>query len=86
MTSIVLLFVGLGVVFGVLSASRRHLFSEGVSPQSDDSDAKDELRQRALWVLLCSLLWPLMLMTGLHSWWLLSRRRAQARRHPNEVD
>jgi hypothetical protein len=78
MMATVLGFVLLGLAFGLLSASRRHWFSEGVT-RPDADDPRGERRERALWVLLCSLLWPLMLLTGLHSWWLMSRRARSAR-------
>ncbi|MBL8328179.1 MAG: hypothetical protein JNJ71_04955 [Rubrivivax sp.] len=83
MTAPILLFLLLGACFGVLTATRRHLFSEGVTAQAEE-DVREERRQRALWVLLCTVLWPLMLLTGLHSWWLMARRRARARQRPRD--
>lgn len=61
-----------GACFGLLSFSRRHLFSEGPSRRADDG-AAGKLGARLAWALVCSGLWPLMALTGLYSWWRLSR-------------
>lgn len=66
MTIVFLAFFGFGACFGLASWSHRHLFSEGHTrpgtPGSDDGPAA-----RLLWVLSCSALWPLMLLSGLYS-------------------
>ncbi len=79
MTAPILIFLLFGAVFGLASFSHRHLFSEGPSRRDDDAGAQG-LKARLGWALLCSALWPVMLLTGLHSWWVLSRRRAVAAR------
>jgi hypothetical protein len=79
MTAPILLFLLFGAAFGLLSFAHRHLFSEGPS-RRDASAAPPGLKARLGWALLCSALWPLMLLTGLHTWCLPSRRRAQAAR------
>lgn len=79
MTTPILVFIVLGVCFGLATMTHRHLFSEGVTRDDDDA-ARSGWQQRLVWVLLCSLLWPLMALTGLHSLWLLARRRARAAR------
>lgn len=61
-----------GACFGLLTFSRRHLFSEGPSRRTDDG-AAGTAGARVMWVLICSGLWPLMALTGLYSWWRLSR-------------
>ncbi len=62
-----------GACFGLLTFSRRHLFSEGPSRRTEDG-AAGTLGARVMWALICSGLWPLMALTGLYSWWRLSRR------------
>lgn len=61
-----------GACFGLLSFSRRHLFSEGPSRRADEG-AGGSLGARLAWALVCSGLWPLMALTGLYSWWRMSR-------------
>lgn len=75
MTAPILIFLLFGAVFGLASFSHRHLFSEGPT-RRDDAEGPPGLKARLGWALLCSALWPVMLLTGLHSWWVLSRRRA----------
>jgi hypothetical protein len=58
-------FLAFGACFGLATFSRRHLFSEGPSRQAQSGD--DTLAQRVIWVLVCSGLWPLMLLTGVVS-------------------
>lgn len=60
MALLLTVFCLVGALFGLTTASRRHLFSEGHSRPG----ARDGWRPRAGWVLLCTLLWPLMLLTG----------------------
>ncbi|MBT9488769.1 MAG: hypothetical protein IV093_14775 [Rubrivivax sp.] len=67
-------FALFGAGFGWLSYSRRHLFSEGATRPAEGADPHP-LAGRLGWSLLCSGLWPLMALTGLHSWWRLSRAR-----------
>jgi Ca2+/H+ antiporter len=62
------LYVVFGTLFGVATHSHRHLFSEGHTKRSA-SDDKDPLQSLFAWTLLCSALWPLMLLTGMFSWW-----------------
>lgn len=79
MTLPIALFLLFGALFGWVTFPKRHLFSEG--PQSrDEAGSSGALRARLVWALLCSLLWPIMALTGLHSVWLLARRRAAAAR------
>ena len=75
-----LTFLAIGACFGWATFSRRHLFSEGPSrtPRADDAD--DTPGQRLIWVLSCSALWPLMLLTGALSLWRLRRVRLRAQR------
>lgn len=56
------LFVGFGLLFGLASFSRRHLFSEGTTAPADAQGP--QWAARLGWCALCSLLWPLLLATG----------------------
>lgn len=67
-TAAIVLFVALGVLFGLATHRHRHLFSEGHSKRSAADDA-DPMQGRFAWTLLCTALWPLMAMTGVFSWW-----------------
>jgi hypothetical protein len=81
-TTIVLLlaFVAFGACFGVATFSRRHLFSEGPSRAGQGGDDDDTPTQRVIWVLTCSALWPLMLLTGAVSLWRLRGARVRQQR------
>jgi hypothetical protein len=79
LTTPIVLYLLFGAGFGLASFSRRHLFSEGPT-QRNDAAAGPAFKARLFWTLICTCLWPLMLLTGLNSWWILSRRRAQAER------
>lgn len=86
MTAPIVLFLVFGAFFGLATYSRRHLFSEGPSARAEPG-AKDPLGGRWMWALICSCLWPLMVLTGLHTAWLLARRRAvAARQRPRPRD
>jgi hypothetical protein len=79
LTTPIVLFLLFGACFGLATFSNRHLFSEGPT-RRDDESASHGLKARLGWTLICTCLWPVMALTGLHTWWLLSRRRAtQAR-------
>ena len=73
------LFLIFGFCFGLVSYSNRHLFSEGPTRRKDKTE-NDPLDGRLMWTLTCTMLWPIMVLTGLNSWWILSRRRALAAR------
>jgi len=75
MNGFILAFFALGAVFGLLSFEQRHHFSEG----STRAEGRGTALQRAGWVLLCSALWPLMLVSGAFGWW---QRRLRARSLP----
>jgi hypothetical protein len=75
-----LAFLAFGACFGLATFSRRHLFSEGPSRAGKGGDEDDTLTQRVIWVLSCSALWPLMLLTGAVSLWRLRGARVRQRR------
>jgi hypothetical protein len=76
-TTAIVLFFAFGACFGLATFSRRHLFSEGPSRASSSGQAGGEntRAQRLIWVLVCSGLWPLMLLTGFISLWKQRRVR-----------
>lgn len=67
----IIVFIGVGILFGLLTYSNRHLFGEGPS-RREDADPRDGAQGRALWVMICSMLWPLLAFTGAYGAW---RRR-----------
>lgn len=73
----IVLFLALGACFGLVTYSNRHLFSEGPTRRGEQGRS-DPMNGRIMWVLICTFLWPIMALTGLHSWWVLARRRALA--------
>jgi ATP/ADP translocase len=79
LTTPIVLFLLFGALFGLVTFPNRHLFSEGPTTR-DESGSAGALRARLGWTLLCTMLWPIMVLTGLHSIWLLARRRAAAAR------
>lgn len=79
MTTPIVLFLLFGACFGLATFSKRHLFSEGPT-RRDAQDAGGEWKERVIWTLICTCLWPLMALTGLYSSWILWRRRARAER------
>jgi hypothetical protein len=83
LTTPIVLFFLFGALFGLATFPNRHLFSEGPAKR-DESRTAGLLRARLGWALLCSTLWPIMLLTGLHSIWLLARRRAAAARRARD--
>lgn len=77
-TTVFLFFFGFGACFGLATWSHRHLFSEGHTRRAAPGE-EDGLGNRLMWVLLCSALWPLMLLTGLYSAGYRARVRARSR-------
>ena len=74
MNAPIVLFIVIGALFGLMTFSRRHLFSEGGTRAGDPARARG-LDGRAVWVATCCALWPLMVVSGSFGWW---RRRAAA--------
>ena len=71
------LFLLFGAVFGLLTFSYRHIFSEGPQ-QIDTAEGGHSLASRVLWAMVCTFLWPIMVLTGLNSARILARRKRQA--------
>jgi hypothetical protein len=73
------LFLIFGACFGYVTYSQRHLFSEGPS-KPKGSDQASTLAGRIFWVLLCTLLWPIMAITGINTAWILFKRKKNAQK------
>jgi len=71
------LFLLFGAVFGLTTFSYRQIFSEGPQ-QVETTDGGSTLGSRVLWAMVCTFLWPIMLLTGLNSARILARRKRQA--------
>jgi hypothetical protein len=76
------LFLLLGTCFGFASYSNRHLFSEG--PQkANNSDPNSFLESRLFWVMVCTWLWPIMVITGINTALILSKRKKKSQKNPS---
>ena len=71
------LFLVFGACFGLLTFSRRHLFSEGPKTK-DETREGNAVMSRLIWMLICTFLWPIMIITGIHTAWILHKRKSQA--------
>jgi len=70
-------FLLFGTAFGLATFDCRHLFSEGPR-KVDDPPEGPSLASRVFWVMVCTFLWPVMVLTGLNTAWILAKRRRQA--------
>ncbi len=73
MTWFIFTYFGLGLAFGLATATRRHLFSEGPArpPEARHVTVMDG---PAMWVLTSAVLWPLLAVSGLYGAWHRRRR------------
>jgi hypothetical protein len=71
------LFLLFGAVFGFATFSYRHIFSEGPH-QIDVAEGGSTLGSRVLWAMVCTFLWPIMVLTGLNSARIMAKRKRQA--------
>jgi hypothetical protein len=71
------LFLIFGACFGFITYSKRHWFSEGPH-KANDSDQTPNLKGRIFWITLCTLLWPIMALTGLNTAWIMFKRKRQS--------
>lgn len=77
MNGYIWLFLVFGASFGLATFSHRHLFSEG--PRKIDEPPGGPTRaNRIFWMLVCTFLWPIMVLTGINSMLILARRRRRA--------
>jgi hypothetical protein len=63
----------LGAVFGLSTYSYRHIFSEG-HQQVETAKGGSKLGSRVLWAMVCTFLWPTMVLMGLNSARILAKR------------
>jgi hypothetical protein len=68
-------FLVLGTCFGLASFSSRHLFSEGPC-KAEDLKTSHSTGSWIFWVLMCTLLWPVMVVTGINTAVVLVKRRS----------
>ncbi len=78
MTGFIVLFFVLGALFGLATGSSQHLFSEGAVRRGPEAPPYSR-GSRVLWVLICSCLWPIFLLTGAPTLWRLARAKASRR-------
>jgi hypothetical protein len=73
------LFLIFGASFGFATYSKRHLFSEG--PQkAKDSDQTSPLDGRIFWIMVCTPLWPIMVITGINTAWIIYKRKQKSQK------
>lgn len=77
-TPLIVFFV-VGALFGVATGSVQHLFSEGRARPAD-AGVPVSLASRALWVLISSCLWPILLLAGVPTLYRLAAVRVRAQR------
>jgi hypothetical protein len=84
-TTPIIVFLVLGAVFGVATGSIQHLFSEGRA-RPVEPGTRVSLGSRVLWVLICSCLWPILLLAGVPTLYRRAtvRVRAERGRTPRE--
>jgi hypothetical protein len=80
LTNPIIAFIVVGILFGLATYSRRHLFSEGPTRRTDEANG-DALDGRVMWVMISTALWPILMLTGIYSLVRMSRVRARASRH-----
>jgi hypothetical protein len=78
-TTFISLFIVFGACFGFVTFAQRHLFSEGPHT-AKELDGNPFFESRVFWVLLCAMLWPIMVLTRIHTAWLLNKRRKLAQK------
>lgn len=80
MTTPLIVFLVIGALFGLLSFNSRHHFSEG---STQPAEAKDNTWMARLgWLALGTLLWPLLVLTGLYGLTQRKRPALKALRNP----
>jgi len=69
LNSTIVAYLVFGACFGLATGSYQHIFSEGPSRPGAPGN-------RFLWVLICTFLWPIMVLTGVLS---MVKLRARAK-------
>ena len=70
-------FLAFGCFFVLATFRHRHLFSEGPHRPEASAPIKDK-GAWAFWVAMSTLLWPILVLSGLNTAWVLAKRKAQA--------
>ena len=70
----IFIFLIVGACFGLATFSYRHLFSEGPH-RAEDAVQASSLAGRVFWAMVCTFLWPVMILTGINSAWILAKRK-----------
>ena len=78
MNAYIATFLVVGAVFGLTTYSVRHLFSEGPHKPEDEQQTQS-LSARVFWVMVCTFLWPVMVLTGVNSAFIIARRKRERR-------
>jgi Ni/Fe-hydrogenase subunit HybB-like protein len=73
------LYLIFGTCFGLATFSKRHLFSEGPH-KAKDNDQTSSLKTHIFWTMVCTLLWPIMVITGINTAWIFFKRKQQSRK------
>jgi hypothetical protein len=76
MNAYIVTFLVAGAVFGLFSFPIRHFFSEGPT-RAEDASQTHALASRMFWAMVCTFLWPVMVLTGVNSALIIARRRRQ---------
>ncbi|QTN23763.1 hypothetical protein HZ992_01795 [Rhizobacter sp. AJA081-3] len=79
MTTPIIVFFLVGALFGLATGSVQHLFSEGRARPAEPGEPVS-LASRALWVLISSCLWPILLLAGVPTLYRLVAVRVRAPR------
>jgi hypothetical protein len=76
---VICVYLFAGVCFGLVTFAHRHLFSEGPT-KADSADASSVLEGRAFWVLIATWLWPILVLTGINTAFILAKRQKQLKK------
>jgi hypothetical protein len=74
MNEYIYLFLIFGACFGAATFHHRHLFSEGPRKAADPAEDAS-VGHRVFWLAVCTLLWPIMALTGVNTALILAKRR-----------
>lgn len=81
MNAYIAAFLFAGTCFGLATFSYRHWFSEG--PHSpEDAIQPASFGSRAFWAMICTFLWPIMIVTGVNTAWVLAKRKRKLLQKP----
>lgn len=73
------IYLFFGACFGFATYLQRHLYSEG--PRKElNSDNASALEGRVFWVMVCTFLWPIMVITRINTAWVLFKRKKKTQK------